>query len=175
MMGLHLEDVKPGQVFELGSYCFTRDRMLAFATAYDPQPFHVDDEAAARGPFGQLAASGWHTGAAWMKCYIATSDAAEARRRAQGLSWVGTGPSPGVSNLKWLKPVFVDDVISYRCTVTAKREMASRPKWGLMFSTGEGFNQRGELVFSFDGKVLMARILPHPWEREGPIAGAMGG
>lgn len=54
------------------------------------------------------------------------------------------------------KPVFADDVISYRCTVTATREMASRPKWGLMFSTGEGFNQRGELVFSFDGKVLMA-------------------
>ncbi len=160
MMGLHLEDVEAGQVFGLGSYLFTRENMLEFARAFDPQPFHVDDEAAARGPFGGLAASGWHTAAAWMKCYIATSQEAEARRRGEGLSAVGTGPSPGVSNLKWLKPVLAGDTISYRCTVKGKRPMVTRPQWGLMFSEGEGFNQAGERVFSFDSTVLMARRPP---------------
>lgn len=154
MMGLPLNDLVVGTVIDLGSYSFTRENVLAFARQYDPQPFHLDDEAAARGPFGKLAASGWHTAAGWMKCYIATNQAAEAARRAAGLEVWPTLPSPGFENLRWLKPVFPGDTVSYRSKITAKRDLATRPGVGLLFSFNEGFNQNAELVFSFEGKVL---------------------
>lgn len=157
MMGLPLEDIEVGAVYDLGSYTFTRENVLAFARKYDPQPFHIDDAAAARGPFGRLAASGWHTGAAWMKCYIATNQIAEAQRIAEGRPCYTTRPSPGFDSLKWLKPVYPGDTIRYRSTIIGKRDLASRPKLGLLFSLNEGFNQKGELVFSFEGKVLAAK------------------
>jgi len=154
MMGLYLEEMEAGQTFELGSHHFTREAIIAFARTYDPQPFHLDEEAARKGPFGVLSASGWHTAAAWMKCYVAANQAAEARMRGEGREPGLLGPSPGFNNLRWLKPVTPGDTISYRATVTGKRELRSRPGWGLVFSQNEGFNQKGELVFSFDGKVL---------------------
>lgn len=157
MMGLFLDEVQAGTAYELGTYRFTRENILHFARKYDPQPFHVDDEAAAKGPFGRLAASGWHTSAAWMKCYVTTSNAAEAKRRAAGEEAAHSAPSPGLTNLKWLKPVCVGDTISYRSTVTAKRAMASRPDLGLVFSLNQGFNQQGEEVFRFDGLVMVLR------------------
>ena len=157
MMGLGLDDLEIGLTVDLGSYSFTRDNMLAFARKYDPQPFHIDDEAAAKGPFGRLAASGWHTAAAWMKCYIATNHAAEAQLKAKGKVPIGTRPSPGFSNLKWLQPVYPGDVVSYRTTVTGKRDLATRPGLGLLYSFNEGFNQNGVLVFSFEGKALAAK------------------
>lgn len=157
MMGLPLEDIEVGRSYELGRYQFTRENVLHFARRFDPQPFHIDDEAAERGPFGRLAASGWHTAAAWMKCYIATNQAAESQRRAQGLPCYTTRPSPGFDNLKWIRPVFPGDTISYRLTITGKRDLASRPDLGMLFSFNEGFNQNGELVFSYEGKVLSAK------------------
>ena len=84
MIGLYLEEIEVGHVVELGQHHFTREAIIAFARAYDPQPFHLDEEAARNGPFGILSASGWHTGAAWMKCYVATNQKAEARMRAEG-------------------------------------------------------------------------------------------
>lgn len=159
MIGLYLEDIDVGLTVELGSHHFTREAIIAFATKYDPQPFHLDEEAARKGPFGVLSASGWHTGSAWMKCYVATNQKAEAAMRAAGREPAAPGPSPGFTNLKWLKPVTPGDTISYRSTVTGKRELASRPGWGLVFSHNEGFNQKGELVFSFEGKVMTARRL----------------
>ena len=157
MMGLPLEDIEIGKVHELGSYAFTRENVLSFARRFDPQPFHLDDNAAARGPFGRLAASGWHTAAAWMKCYIATNQVAEAKRRVEGKLCYTTRPSPGFDNLKWIKPVFPGDTINYRLTVTGKRDLASRPDLGMLFSRSEGFNQNGELVYSYEGKVLSAK------------------
>lgn len=154
MIGLYLEDIEPGRVVELGSHHFTREAIIAFARQYDPQPFHLDEEAARLGPFGVLSASGWHTGAAWMKCYVAANQKAEAEMRARGGTPAVVGPSPGFTNLRWLKPVTPGDTISYRSTVTGKRALNSRPGWGLVFSLNEGFNQKGELVFSFEGKVL---------------------
>ncbi|MBI3673528.1 MAG: dehydratase, partial [Rhizobiales bacterium] len=127
------------------------------ARKFDPQPFHVDDEAAARGPFGRLAASGWHTAAAWMKCYVASNHAAEARLATDGKALPEGGPSPGFTNLRWTKPVYPGDTVSYRSVITGKREMATRPKWGIVLSLNEGRNQAGELVFGFEGKVLVAR------------------
>ena len=157
MLGLYFDEIETGLAVELGSYHFTRENVVAFARKFDPQPFHVDDAAAAIGPFGKLAASGWHTAAGWMKCYVASNQAAEAKRRAQGKAVALAGPSPGFTNLKWLKPVFPGDTLSYRSTITGKREMLARPNWGLVFSFNEGFNQNGELVFSHEDKVLVAR------------------
>jgi len=157
MIGLFLEDIEVGRVIELGTHHFTRDDIVAFGRKYDPQPFHVEEEAARYGPFGKLVASGWHTAAGWMKCYVATNQAAEARLVAAGEEVAELGPSPGFVNLKWLKPVCVGDTLRYRMTVTAKRELASRPGWGLVFSLNEGHNQHGELVYSFEGKVLTQR------------------
>jgi len=154
MIGLWLDEIQVGQVVELGTHHFTREAIIAFALQYDPQPFHLSDEGGREGPFGVLSASGWHTGAAWMKCYVATNQAAEAKFRAGGREPAMIGPSPGFTNLRWLKPVTPGDTISYRSTVTGTRELNSRPGWGLVFSMNEGFNQKGELVFSFEGKVL---------------------
>ncbi len=157
MIGLYLEEIELGRVVDLGSHHFTREAIIAFARQYDPQPFHLDEEAAKNGPFGVLSASGWHTGAAWMKCFVATNQAAEAKIRAAGREPGLLGPSPGFTNLRWIRPVTPGDTISYRATITAKRELKSRPGWGLVFSQNEGFNQRGELAFSFEGKVLTPR------------------
>ena len=160
MLGLALEDIEEGLTADLGNYHFTRENILAFAQKYDPQPFHLSDEAGIAGPFGALSASGWHTAAGWMKCYVASNEAARAKLEVLGNILPEVGPSPGFTNLKWLKPVFPGDVLSYRCTVTAKRDLSSRPQWGLVYSLNEGFNQHGELVFSFEGKVLTARRVP---------------
>jgi acyl dehydratase len=154
MMGLYLEEIEPGFSVDLGSYHFTREAILAFAKKYDPQPFHLDDAAAATGPFGKLSASGWHTASAWMKCYVATNQAAWASIRAEGREPAPLGPSPGFNNLRWLKPVTSGDTIHYRSTVTGKRELNSRPGWGLVFALNEGFDQNGILTFSFEGKAL---------------------
>ena len=154
MIGLYVEEIEPGRVVDLGSHHFTKEAIVAFAKQYDPQPFHLDDEAARKGPLGVLSASGWHTAAAWMKRYVATNQAAEVEIRAQGREPAPLGPSPGLTNLRWLKPVTPGDTITYRCTITGKRDLNSRPGWGLVFSMNEGINQKGELVFSFEGKVL---------------------
>jgi acyl dehydratase len=154
MIGLYLEDIEAGRVVELGHHHFTKEAIIAFAKQYDPQPFHLSEEGGRNGPLGVLSASGWHTAAGWMKCYVATNQAAEAKMRAAGLEPAPVGPSPGFTNLRWLKPVTPGDTITYRSTVTGKRELNSRPEWGLVFSLNEGFNQKGELVFSFEGKVL---------------------
>ena len=157
MLGLFYDEIEVGTDVMLGHHDFTRENMLEFARKFDPQGFHVNDAAAAGGPFGRLAASGWHTAAAWMKCYVAANAAAAARVSAAGGTPPSGVPSPGFSNLRWLKPVYPGDTLHYRSTVTGKRELASRPAWGMVFSLNEGHNQNGELVFSFEGKVLLAR------------------
>jgi acyl dehydratase len=144
MMGLFLEDIHEGLTVDLGSYHFTGDNILEFARKYDPQPFHLSEDGGLRGPFGGLSASGWHTAAGWMKCFVAVNDAARAKLQAAGKILPDVGPGPGFTNLKWLKPVFPGD-------------LNSRPQWGIVFSLNEGFNQKNELVFSFEGKVLTAR------------------
>jgi acyl dehydratase len=157
MLGLFLEDIDEGLSVDLGSYHFTREGILKFATKYDPQPFHLSDEAGLAGPFGGFSASGWHTASGWMKCFVATNNMAREKLLAMGKLSPEVGPSPGFTNLKWLKPVNPGDTVQYRCTVTGKRVLATRPQWGLVFSLNEGFNQKDELVFSFEGKVLTAR------------------
>src|SRR5688572_11897729 len=103
MLGLYLDEIDIGLEAKLGSYQFTRDNMLKFARRFDPQPFHIDDEVAGTGPFGRLVASGWHTAAGWMSCFVAANNDAIAKRKAAELPAVEVGPSPGFTNLKWIK------------------------------------------------------------------------
>jgi acyl dehydratase len=109
MKGLFLEEIEIGSEEMLGSYQFTREAILAFAKRFDPQPFHLDEEAARRSHFGALCASGWHTAAAWMKCYVAFNDHHRRERKARGEAVPAIGPSPGFENLRWLKPVYPGD------------------------------------------------------------------
>jgi len=155
MKGLYLEEIESGSLDVLGSHHFTREAILRFARAYDPQPFHLDDEAAARSQFGALCASGWHTAAAWMRCYVTFNERHRAERLRNGDQLPDIGPSPGFENLKWLKPVYPGDTITYSSQITGKRALRSREGWGLLSSANRGVNQKGELVFSFDGKVLV--------------------
>jgi acyl dehydratase len=155
MKGLFLEEVEMGREETLGSYQFTRDAIIAFAKRFDPQPFHLDDEAARHSHFGALCASGWHTAAAWMKCYVAFNDNHRRERMARGEPVPEIGPSPGFENLRWLKPVYPGDVIAYRCRMTDKRPLKSRPGWGLLVTANSGIDQKGKCVLSFEGRVLV--------------------
>ncbi len=148
------DQIVTGERTELGSFTFLADDIVAFARAFDPQRFHIDEAAAKASLFGGLCASGWHTGAVWMRLMVAH------RRRVQGLMGDGMpklGSSPGFRNLKWLKPVFAGDTISYASTTTDKRASVSRSGWGLVFHHNTGVNQRGETVFMFDGCVFWER------------------
>ena len=134
------EDLPVGTTLDIASTTVDRDEVLAFASKYDPQPFHLDEAAAARSMFGKLAASGWHTCAMAMRmmCDDYVLDSAS----------LG---SPGIDNLRWLKPVFPGDTLSMRLTILAARPMNSRPGVGLVQSRWEVFNQQREAVLSMEG------------------------
>jgi acyl dehydratase len=157
MMGLPFEDVEPGMTWPLGTHVFTRDEIIRFAKAYDPQPFHVSDEGGAASSYRRLIASGWHTASAWMRCFVDTNESEARAWLARGAPVSRLGPSPGFTNLKWLRPVCAGDAIAYRVSITGKRPLKTRPEWGLVELLAEGENQAGERVFAFDGKVLVAR------------------
>jgi acyl dehydratase len=151
------DELQVGDTSELGAHRFDAEEIIRFAKAYDPQPFHVDPEAARHSLFGGLCASGWHTAAVWMKRMIVYRDALEAEAQRFGRRPARLGPSPGFKNMRWSKPVYAGDTIAYRSTVVALRPSASRPDWGLAFLRHSGSNQRGEEVFSFEGSVFWER------------------
>ncbi|PVE23050.1 dehydratase [Microvirga sp. KLBC 81] len=153
----YFEDLVIGETEELGSYHFEPDDIIAFAEQFDPQRFHVDSEAAKNSLFGALCASGWHTASVWMKQMVGYRSRIRANALAHGARPARLGPSPGFTDLKWLKPVYAGDTITYRSTVTGKRVSNSRPGWGLVFHHNSGTNQRGEEVFSFEGMVFWER------------------
>ncbi|MGE3831798.1 MAG: dehydratase, partial [Parvibaculaceae bacterium] len=97
------------------------------------------------------------TAAGWMHCFVATNNRLREERRLRGEALPAPGPSPGFSKLRWIKPVYPGEHIAYSTAVTGRRELASRPGWGLVTKHNEGLNQNGELVFSFEGKVLVER------------------
>jgi acyl dehydratase len=157
MTWAYFEEFEAGQVDVFGSYHFERDEVIRFARAYDPQGFHLDDDAGRDSIFGRLAASGWHTSAGMMKCWSAYSFARRAERAAKGLPLPEIGPSPGIEDLQWLRPVYPGDTVSYSGEVVSKRPLASRPRWGLISTRIEGVNQDGVKVFSFLSKLLVER------------------
>ncbi|MGO4437901.1 MaoC family dehydratase [Rhizobium sp. RAF56] len=150
-----LEDLYPaGEKIELGSRTFTAEDIIRFASLYDPQPFHVDPEAAKHSLFGGLCASGWHTCAAWMRCFVDHYSGEVARLTSEGIAPPKVGPSPGFRNLQWLRPVFAGDTIRFFATLTGSRTLATRPGWRLVSMVNEGVNQHDETVMRFDGSVL---------------------
>ncbi len=131
------EDFEPGQVYELGSRTVTEADIIAFAREWDPQPFHTDPEAAAESVFGGLIASGWHTGAMWMRLYV---DSLLGGPASQG--------SPGIEELRWLAPVRPGDTLHGRLTVLETRPSERRPGRGTVRIRGEMENQEGVTVLS---------------------------
>ena len=148
-MSRFFDDINIGDAAALGSHTFGADEIKTFAHKFDPQRFHIDEEEAKRSHFGRLAASGWHTAAVAMRLLVGhRMDVADAMR-AKGEPVAKTGPSPGIRALKWLKPVYVGDTISYAREVTETRPSSSRPEWGLVTNTIIGTNQDGAPVISF--------------------------
>jgi acyl dehydratase len=153
----YFEDIRVGDRFELGVYRFTAAEIKSFASRFDPQRFHMDEEEAKRSHFGALCASGWHTASVWMKLLVAYRKAAAEAARARGEPVAAIGPAAGFKNLKWLKPVYVDDTIICASEVIETRTSASRPRWGLIFSRGSAVNQHGEMVYSFESTAFIER------------------
>ncbi|MEP6503448.1 MAG: MaoC family dehydratase [Betaproteobacteria bacterium] len=140
------EDFTPGLVMRLGSTVVTREAVLEFAAQFDPQPFHLDDAAAEASLFKKLAASGWHTCAMMMRlmCDGYLNDSA------------GLG-SPGVDNLRWLKPVYPGDTLTGEMEVMESRPMNSKPHVGLVLSHWRVFNQDGATVLTMEGWGMFGR------------------
>ena len=131
----YYEDVVVGVPQRFGAYLVTREEVIDFASRYDPQDFHLGDEAAARGPFGTLAASGWNTAAISMRLLC---DHLISRQASLG--------GAGVEEIRWTRPVLPGDVLSLEITVTEKRRSRSRPEVGLMKIFQRMFNQHDEEV-----------------------------
>jgi acyl dehydratase len=163
---LPFEDRVIGETSDLGSHTFTREEIIAFAREYDPQPFHVDEEAAKASLFGGLCASGWHTAAYFIRGVITTRDAANAEALARGQRLATYGPSPGFRDLRWFKPVYAGDTVSYRLRLAEKIDLKSRPTRGLLASTVQGRNQKGEIVFAVTSQVLADRRGLTPGNRQ---------
>jgi acyl dehydratase len=151
------EDLQIGARSEIGSHRFTVEEIKAFAERYDPQPFHLDEAAAARSHFGGLVASGWHTAATWMRLAVERRKRDAEAARARGEPVAVLGPSPGFRDLKWLLPVYAGDTITYATEVVDKRVSARRPGWGLMHVLNTGTNQDGKLVLSFLSTAFIER------------------
>jgi acyl dehydratase len=147
------EDIVIGARRDLGTYTFTEDRIVAFARKYDPQPFHIDPEAAKHSMFGGLIASGWHTAAVWMKLAVAGREQAQ----SAGNPLARGGVSPGFEDMRWLKPVRAGMTLRYSVETIEKIELRSRPTLGLVKSRNEAHDEAGELVFSFIGKGFVPR------------------
>jgi acyl dehydratase len=140
------EDFKAGEVEQIGGKTVGRDEIVAFARQFDPQPFHVDEKAAAESMYGGLIASGWHTCALVMRMMC---DAYLLRSASVG--------SPGIDNLKWLKPVRPGDTIRAQRTTLDTRASKSRPDVGIVRNLWEVFNQDGVLVMTMEGYGMFKR------------------
>jgi len=145
-----LEDLVPGEVVEVGAYTVTEEEILDFARRFDPQPFHLDAEAGRRTHFGGLVASGWHSCGIMMRIMV-----------DQVLSPETSLGSPGIDELRWLKPVRPGDTLRLRLTMLEARRSRSRPEMGSTRQRMELLNQKDEVVLSAVGLGLVrARSLP---------------
>jgi acyl dehydratase len=133
-----------GMVVDYGPIAVDETQIIAFGRQFDPQPFHVDPTQAAAGSFGGVVASGWHTASLMMRLLV---DHFLPRKAGLG--------SPGVDELRWLAPVRPGDALSVRITVTEARRSRTRPDRGLIRTSNEVFNQRGEPVMTVKTMVLM--------------------
>lgn len=142
----YLEDFYPGQRFFLGRRTVTRDEIVAFAREFDPQSFHLDEAAAARSIFGGLVASGWHTASIYMRLLV---DGLLCDSASLG--------SPGIDELRWLRPVRPGDTLDAHATIREVRPSRSKPDRGIVRSDYEMVDGNGVRVFSMKGLGLFAR------------------
>ena len=142
----YFEDFHVGQVLDLGSYEVSREEILAFAQQYDPQPFHLDEEAGRRSIFGGIIASGWQTAAICHRLLV--------RSVLEDSASMG---SPGVDELRWLRPVRPGDTISARIEVLEVTPSRSKPDRGTVRTRMEVRNQQGEVVMTESAAVLFRR------------------
>jgi acyl dehydratase len=133
----YFEDYVSGTTFEYGEISLSADEIIEFARRFDPQPIHIDPEAAARGPFAGLIASGWHTASVMMRLLA-----------DHYISHVASMASPGVDEIRWLIPVRPGDTLSIRVTVLETKRSRSKPDRGTVRSLVEVMNQNREVVMS---------------------------
>jgi acyl dehydratase len=162
------EDIEVGQRRELGSFTFTAELIKKFASQFDPQRFHLDEEEGRKSLFGGLAASGWHVAAVCMKLLVAEGQRQAAEAAARGEKVAIWGPSPGFRDLRWIRPVLAGDTISFASEIESLRPSETRPEWGILQARNTGTNQRGELVYSFlaTGFVPRRNASPAPDQRQ---------
>jgi acyl dehydratase len=145
----YYEDIEVGDVYEHGGRTLTKAEIIDFASDYDPQPFHVDEAAAADSMFGGIAASGWHTAAVCMRLLV---DGVLSEQASMGAA--------GVNELRWRRPVYPGDTLSVRVEVIEKEPHPSDPTRGRVNSKLTGLNQNGEEVVSWVGLGLVERRRP---------------
>jgi acyl dehydratase len=133
----YFEDFKVGDVVEAGAKTVTKEEIMAFAREFDPQPFHVDEAAASRSIYGGLIASGWHSGSMLMRMFYEA-----VFRDAASMG------SPGIDELRWVKPVRPGDTLHFRATVLEATPSRSKPDRGVVRTFCELLNQHGEVVMS---------------------------
>ena len=143
---LYFEDFEVGSRRELGSYLVTEEEILTFARQYDPQPFHIDKEAAARSIYGGVISSGWMTCSIMMRLLVLSTTSKSA---SMG--------SPGVDEIRWLKPVYAGDTLTVVLNVLDTRPSQSKPDRGVVHTQWEATNQRGELVCTVKGMGMYGR------------------
>ena len=142
----YFDDFFAGQQIALGSRTVSEEEIIAFATQFDPQPFHVDHDAAAASMFGGVIASGWHTCSMMMRIVV---DGMMASSSSMG--------SPGLDQVRWIVPVRAGDTLSVSYLTTAVKASASRPDRGVVWSTWSATNQHGELVCTIEGMGMFAK------------------
>jgi acyl dehydratase len=143
-VSLRISDLHVGQVFALGPYTVSRSELLAFAGEFDPQDFHLDEVIANSSVLGGLSASGWHTSSILMRLIC---DALFLKIDALG--------SSAIEEMKWLRPVFVDDVLSGELTISGLRVSASKPNLGILNFNAALCNARGEMKVSMRSMVFV--------------------
>jgi acyl dehydratase len=144
----YFEDFEVDKTIDVGSCTMTEEEIMDFASKYDPQPFHVDKAAAAKSIYGGIIASGWHTCGVIMRLMV---DGFLSKAASMG--------SPGVDEVRWLKPVRPGDTLSVSTTVLEMRPSTSKPDRGVVVSEWRAKNQHGELVATVKG---MGMFLRHP-------------
>jgi acyl dehydratase len=142
----YFEDFEPGQDIDLGTRTVTEEEIVAFAREFDPQPFHVDHDAAAASIFGGVIASGWHTCSMMMRMVVDGL-----MNRAAGMG------SPGLEGVRWLAPVRAGDTLNVHYRTTQVKASTSKPDRGVVWSQWVAINQHGETVCTVEGMGMFGR------------------
>lgn len=143
------DDFTVGEVTEFPPRTVSEEEIIAFAREYDPQPFHIDREAAAKTPYGGIIASGWHTAGLMMRMMVDNI--------LEGSTSMG---SPGINELRWIRPVRPGDTLHLRGTVTAVKPSQSKPDRGVISTLYEMRNQNGDMVLTMRGMGMYGRRKP---------------